>query len=144
MPARGLVLVLLLPLAGCVGVTWNRSSRNVPVPAERLERLEAGRTDLAECLATLGAPIAVWEHGENGTSGAVLAYGWVDALDWGVNVSFPVTRRLSGSLDYDSIDRDLAGVLLFFGDRWVLRRWRAGLLREAVADPGLRRSAPVD
>lgn len=144
MPVRVLVLLLVVPLAGCVGLTWNRASRNVPVPAERLGVLQAGRTDLATCLTTLGAPIAVWEHRENGGSGAVLAYGWVDSLDWGVNVSFPLTRRFSGSLDYDSLDRDLSGVLLFFDEGWVLQRWRTGLLREAVADLGMPRAAPVE
>lgn len=140
-----LAAVLVVPLAGCVGLTWNRQSRNAPLPPERLATLEAGRTDLAACLGALGAPLAVWAHRENGTDGAVLAYGWVDTVDWGVNVSIPLTRRFSGSVDYDSIDRDLDGVVLFFDHDWVLRRWRTGLLHEALAELGMgRRPDPVD
>jgi len=127
-------LALLCAATACVSVNWTRASRYAPVASESLARLEAGRTQLADCLADLGAPLWVWEHTEGGQDGAALAYGWYDEKDWGVNLRVPVSDNNSASFDYSSLDTRLHGLVLFFDDRWVLTSFRTGLLRDLTRE----------
>ncbi|MSR62262.1 MAG: hypothetical protein EXS08_07445 [Planctomycetes bacterium] len=127
-------LALLCAVTGCVSVNWTRESRYAPVASEHLARLEAGRTQLGDCLADLGAPLWVWEHTEGGQDGAALAYGWFDEEDVGVNVSVPVTDNSSASFDYTTLDARLHGLVLFFDERWVLTSFRTGWLRDLTRE----------
>lgn len=130
--ARAIAAASLL-LTGCLSVGWERESRYAPVPDGAIVRLEEGRTELGECLATFGAPLWVWEHpaGEDG-DGAALAYGWYMQRDLGFRVSVPVTEHYSGSFDYDRIDRRMRGLVLFFDHEWKLAYWRTGFLSDLV------------
>jgi hypothetical protein len=123
--------LVFLPLcAGCATLTWQRESRNRPVPAEAVARLEAGKTELGECLALFGAPLWVWEDVEHGRPAAALAYGWFDARDFGFSVSFPLTDYYSASYNFDRIDQRMQGLVLFFDEHWRLLSWRTGLLHD--------------
>jgi len=127
-------LALLCLATGCVSVNWTRESRYAPVADEHLARLEAGRTQLTDCLADLGAPLWVWEHTEGGQDGAALAYGWFDEKDYGLNVSVPVSDNSSASFSYDNLDARLHGLVLFFDDRWVLTSFRTGYLKDLTRE----------
>jgi hypothetical protein len=117
-----------------VRLAWERASRHTPIPPELLARLEPGRSDLAQCLAELGAPLWVFEHVEDGRSGAALAFGWYDQRDLGLRVSVPVYRGLAASFEYDRIDQRMRGAVLFFDPDWRLVTCRAGLLRDLTRE----------
>ena len=128
-------LLLVLPLcAGCVSLNWQRESRNSPVPVEAMTRLEAGKTELGECLAAFGAPLWVWEHVEHGLPAAALAYGWFDERDLGFSVSLPLTDYYSPSYNYDQADQRMKGLVLFFDENWTLVSWRTGLLHDLTEE----------
>jgi len=129
---RALVLVLLC--AGCATFSWERESRNSPVPPEAIARLEAGKTGLGECLAAFGAPLWVWENVEHGRPAATLAYGWFDVRDLGFSVSVPLTDNYSASYNYDRIDQRMKGLVLFFDEDWRLLSWRTGLLQDLARE----------
>lgn len=127
-------LALLAGATGCVSVNWTQESRYAPVSGEHLSRLAAGRTQLGDCLADLGAPLWVWESTEGGQDGAALAYGWFDEEDIGVRVSVPLNDNSSASASYDQLDARLHGLVLFFDERWVLTSFRTGLLRDLTRE----------
>jgi hypothetical protein len=128
------VLALLPLCSGCVSLTWERESRNRPISVAAIARLQPGSTDLAACLADLGAPLWVWEHVEHGRPAAALAYGWFDARDLGFRVSVPVSERASASFDYDQVDERMKGLVLFFDEDWKLTEWRTGLLHDLTRE----------
>ena len=130
------VLALATVCAGCVSLNWQRESRSGPLQREAVARLalEAGRTELGECLAAFGAPLWVWEHVEHGRPAAALAYGWFDENDLGFSVSVPLTEHFSASYDYDRIDQRMNGVVLFFDEHWRLLSWRTGLLHDLTEE----------
>ncbi len=79
--------------AACVQFGWNRTVRDEPIGSEVLARLsveEGHASELADCLALLGAPTWVWEHEVDGDLGAVLAYGWFDerSLSWATSSAY--------------------------------------------------------
>ena len=127
--------LVFLPLcAGCASLTWQRDSRNSPLPPEAVARLEAGQTELGDCLALFGAPLWVWEHIEHGRPAAALAYGWFDAQDLGFSVSVPLTDWYSASYNYDRVDQRMKGLVLFFDEHWTLLSWRTGLLHDLTQE----------
>jgi hypothetical protein len=128
--------------AGCVQLTWERQSRNSPLPEDELVELAAG-ADLADCLAAFGAPLWVWEHVDDGRDSAALAYGWYDERALGLRVSVPVSDSYSASLDYDRIGSKMRGLVLFFDSEWKLVTWRTGLLRDLTVELD-RRPADVE
>ena len=130
------VLALAALGASCVSLNWQRESRNGPLRGEAIARLglEAGKTDLDECLDAFGAPLWVWEHVEHGRPAAALAYGWTDENDFGFSVSVPLTEYFSASYDYDRVDRRMKGVVLFFDENWKLVSWRSGLLHDLTEE----------
>jgi hypothetical protein len=129
---RALVLVPLC--AGCASFSWQRESRNSPVPPQAIARLDAGKTELGECLAAFGAPLWVWEHVEYGRPAAALAYGWFDVKDFGFSVSVPVADNYSASYNYDQVDQRMRGLVLFFDEQWTLVSWRTGLLQDLTQE----------
>ena len=126
--------VLLALCASCVTFSWERESRHAPVPDVAIARLQAGRSDLDQCLAEFGAPLWVWEHVERGSPAAALAYGWFDERSLGMRVSVPVSEQFSASFDYDQIDQRMQGLVLFFDEHWKLASWRKGLLRDLTQE----------
>ena len=138
--ARATAPLLPLLLAGCVSVSWTRDRRHEKPPREAILALEPGRATLAERLATLGAPLYLWEYKGDG---AALAWGWADVQSKGVSLSIPVYEQTSASFSYDD-DRDkLRGVVLLFGPDLVLERVRKGWLRDLEGETRPRRPAPV-
>lgn len=133
--STALLATLLLPgLGGCLSVSWGRTNRDAPLPSERMAELVPGRSTLADCLATFGAPERVEEHPVAGGEGAVLVWGWLDERDLGLSVSVPVSDQNSVNFDYRTLDARTRGLVLFFDEGWVLAEWRAGLLSEVAAD----------
>lgn len=124
----------------CVSAEYRRTIVHEPVPEERVAALARGTSDLAACLASLGAPSYVWEYrGE----GLALGYGWYRASHWGLGVSYQVAHDVSASMEFDELGSKTRGYVLFFDERWVLQDVRSGLLRDLTAGLGRRRPAPV-
>jgi hypothetical protein len=140
-----LYLLLLGPLmAGCVRFSWERESRFEPPEPSVIENLQAGKTDLTQALAELGAPLWVWEYPSLEGQGAALAYGWYQNQDRGLRVSIPVVRGLSPSFSYGRIDRRMRGLVLFFNEDWKLAGWRKGLLQDLTTELVRRRPVYMD
>ena len=76
--------------------------------------------------------------------GVALAYGWLTERQWGVNVSVPVVRELSASVNYADTDERMEGAVLFFGADGRLAGVRRGLLRALTRELRRVRPAPVD
>lgn len=127
-----LLLPLLLAVApGCVTGSFTRDSRFEPVPRGALRPLQPGESDLQDALDALGAPLWVWEVPGDGMA---VAYGWEEERAWGLSFSVPLTRQLSANFDYDDIDADLAGVVLFFDAERRLVEKRRGRLRDLALE----------
>src|SRR5258708_32166352 len=87
-----------LACGGCIPGGYYRTQAFEPVAHARCAALEPGKSTLADALASLGAPLFVWEwKGE----GAALAWGWRDMARWGFAVSVPLTNSSSASFSYD-------------------------------------------
>lgn len=127
--ALALLLAVALGAASCVRVSWISSDRQTPVPDVHVDGLEPGETTLEGALARLGAPLFVWEADSRSYG---LAFGWDEGLDWGVNVSVPVAREFSASLDYEDTNLQLEGLVLFFDASDRLLRVERGLLSDLV------------
>ncbi len=129
---------LLLGAAGCVTGSFSRKSYDDPIGAQQLAALRPAADTLTSCLAALGAPNRVFEHGlrADGTAGMALLWCWRDASGWGLQVSVG-TEDASGSLSIDRVSTDLPGCMLWFGPDLVLERWRSGLVGDLV--PSRRR-----
>jgi len=138
--ARGLLLLLPLLLASCVSFTWFRDHRQEPLPKGAIETLVPGKSTLAECMQTLGAPLYLWEYRGDG---AALAWGWDDTHSKGVAVSIPVYDQTSVSASYDYGNERLKGAVLLFDRDLVLESVREGWLRDLERELGRRRPAPV-
>lgn len=138
------LLVLGLPLVGCLSVTYGRTNRDEPLALARAQELVPGRTGLAECLAAFGAPRWVFEQPAARGDGAVLAWGWLDEADLGLSLSLPVSDRSSLNLDYRTIDARTRGLVLFFDGDWVLTDWRSGLVLELTRDVRTRPTIPEE
>lgn len=137
---RGLLFLLPFVLAGCLSVSWSRDRRHEPLRKSVIAALEPGRSTLAECLETLGAPLYVWEYKGDG---AALAWGWNDERELGVKVSVPFSEQASVSLSYDDAREKLRGAVLLFDRDLVLEDVRRGWLRDLQRDLQRRRPAAV-
>jgi hypothetical protein len=129
--------LLLAGLTSCVRGSWDSARDQVPVPHATIASLEPGVSTLGDCLDGLGAPLFVWEVD---ASSYGIAFGWNDAEDWGVNVSVPVARGFSASVDYADTNLDLEGLVLFFDADDRLLRIDRGRLSDLVPD----RQRPAD
>lgn len=137
-PRLPLALLLVACAASCVRVSWISSDRQTPLPEVHVAGLEPGATTLEEALARLGAPLFVWEADPRSYG---LAFGWDEGLDWGVNVSVPIAREFSASLDYEDTNLQLEGLVLFFDVHDRLLRVERGLLSDLVP---VRERRPAD
>jgi hypothetical protein len=126
-------LAVLLTVTGCLGYVRRRIDE--PLPAQRLEALQPGSTDLATALAALGAPNEVFEYQG---SGAVLIYAWEDTDDWSLDLSVPLARGANARFELDLTATDRPGAVLWFGADLRLLRWQSGRLGEL---PGRLRPA---
>ncbi len=140
---RALLLLTCVFLGtGCINVSWIRNSRFTPPADEGVAELQPDESELAHCLATLGAPLWVWEYrGE----GLALAYGWLETNGMRVNVSVPVSEFASASFDYSDVESEMQGLVLLLDENLVLRELRRGLLRDLTRGAGrVRPAAPTD
>lgn len=129
-----LVLWCCASLPSCVSLSWERKLSETPLDKERVEALALNTSTLQQCLASLGAPLHVWELA-NGQF--ALAYGWRNNRELGIGVSLPVTQDQTANFDYDEITLHTRGYVLFFDDQLRLIERRAGMLNEIA--PGTRR-----
>ncbi len=140
----GLVITLILLLAGCVRFEWRRELRFEPPDLAVIETLEAGKTDLTQTLQKLGAPLWVWEYPSSTGQGAALAYGWYKNQDRELRVSAPVSRAVSPSFSYGRVNEKMRGIVLFFDETWMLTSWREGYLQDLTAGLGKRRPTYIE
>ena len=135
---RAAIACCALLAASCVSARWSRTLREERIAEEATQRLEIGRSDLAECLALLGAPLEVWEL----PAGAfALAYAWGRDRGLGATVSVPTSSGLRPSYRYDQGDANLHGLVLLFDREGVLELVRRGYLHEIA--PELARPRPA-
>ena len=135
------VLACLGALSSCISLNWSRDTRFEPPPRGALASLRPGESDLARCLAVLGAPLYVAEHRVDGLA---LAYGWYESAAKGFGFSIPLARRTSASFDFDRIDADMKGCVLILDPDGKLTLVRKGRLRAITADLGRRRPASLE
>jgi len=121
---------------GCLSVTWRREHRFQRPPRGSLAKLEPGTSDLADCLALLGAPLFVYETPD----GFAIAYGGLATTDRGASATLPLSRSVDASFSMRDVDRRLRGAVLFFDEDYRLMIVRRGLLRRLP--PGDRRERP--
>lgn len=133
--------LVCLGSSSCLRLQWTRMEFCAPVDTDALPELVEGVSDLHACLGQFGAPLYVWQIGDEEYA---LAYGWDEDQGWGFNVSVPVGQEVSASFDFDDLDRRLHGVVLTFdGDHRLLRK-RRGYLAEIMVVAGRRRPALVE
>lgn len=130
--------LLALLSASCITTEFNRNRELLPIQRTAMEPLEVGSATLAECLATFGAPLRVWEI----DTGAALAWYWIDKSDWGITFSVPAGDAVEASFSYGESNEDIEGLVLFFDADWTLTQKRWG--RIAAIAPTLRRPADLD
>lgn len=118
---------LALGASSCVKAQYERHIVLEPVQTDELQHLVPGESDLAQCLARLGAPNFVWER--SGDSIAI-AYGAYRHQGWQVGASVNITRGMSASFDYGELESLSRGYVLLFDERWKLESVSEGLLRD--------------
>ncbi len=118
---------LALGASSCVKAQYERHIVLEPVQTDELQHLVPGESDLAQCLARLGAPNFVWER--SGDSIAI-AYGAYRHQGWQVGASVNVTRGVNASFDYGELEALSRGYVLLFDERWKLESVSEGLLRD--------------
>jgi|GEM_PF-743483 len=143
--ARRLLLDLALAaalatgLGSCLTLNWSRVEFGAPPAEGELESLVPAECVLEDCLAVLGPPLQVWEVTRETYA---LAYGWEDSPGWGFNLSVPVSKQFSASLDFDDLSQRLHGAVLVFDREHRLLSLRRGFLAELLPDGDRRRPAP--
>ena len=132
---------MIVLAAGCVSVRFQHENRFEPIPDPSIQSLVPGAADLDLALARLGAPLFVWEHDQEGMA---LAWGWQEQSGWGFSVSYEVVAHAEVSFTYDSIAKDLQGLVLLFDRDLTLRVIRRGYLRDLGGELRKHRPAFVD
>ena len=124
MRARGAAAAAALMLGGafllpaCAGVNFQHVRSGTAPDLRGSRGLEPGVATLTECLALLGAPVAV-DLDERG-DGRVLTWEWEHVHGWGFFVSVPLSDLVAASVDYDRMGRDPTRLRLIFDENWVL------------------------
>jgi len=131
--------LLALGVSSCVNLSMTKRHAFRGPTAAEVDGLTIGTVTMADCLETLGAPLAVEEY----FGGAALAYGGADTENWGISLSIPIDQD-SASLSYNDIEVRTDGLLLLFDEQLVLKSVRRGNLRELLESPERRRSNSVD
>lgn len=134
---RAWMLLGLLSCAqasSCISLSWERKLSDTPLQPERVEALALKTSTLQQCLASLGAPLHVWELSDGQFA---LAYGWRNNRELGIGVSLPVSQDQTANFDYDEITLHTRGYVLFFDAQLHLIERRSGMLNEIA--PGARR-----
>jgi len=137
--ASRLVILAALACSGCITGSYTRSQSYEPVAHAQLATLEPGKATLADALASLGAPLFVWEWMGDG---AALAWGWGDEAGWGLSLSVPVGDNSATVFAFDTKALDLPGAVLFFDADGLLLEAREGKLSDIRAETIRRRPAP--
>ena len=131
-------VVAALALSACVQLDWSRSHVDFAVPHARLHALEVGQATLKDALATLGAPLYVWELPADGLA---IAYGAWSQEQVGIQVSVPLAEQASADFDYSEAAAKVEGHVLFFDRQGVLTVTAEGLLRDLRAETERRPAA---
>jgi len=131
----------VLPLVAGVRLQWSRVTRYEPLPPALDASLVPGRTELDACLATLGAPLWVFELPVEGSGGAMLAWGWYEQSDFGFRASYSFDRGVTASFDWQQVEAGMEGLVAVFDEDWTLVSLDRGLLRDLVTED--RRPRPT-
>lgn len=128
------------PLAGCIQLRWTKRNIEDPVSPAAVESMWPGTDTLHSALVKLGAPHYVWEYRGEG-----MALAWVhqEEDDFGLRVSYSLSRGPSASFRFDDSQLDVPGVVLWFDDELVLEKVRQGNLRDLTEELS-RRPASVE
>ncbi len=120
---------IALAFAGvsCVKAQYERHIVLQPADTSELEHLVPGESDLAQCLAVLGAPNFVWERRGDAIA---IAYGAYRHQGWQLGASVNVGRGMSASFDYGELEALTRGYVLLFDANWRLEGVNEGLLRD--------------
>lgn len=116
--AAALALGAAVSLPACAGLSFQQIRAGTAPDVRGSRGLKPGESTLTDCLALLGAPVAV-DLDERG-SGRVLTWEWEEVFGWGFFVSVPLSDLVAASLDYDRMGRDPDRLRLIFDDNWVL------------------------
>lgn len=128
--------LVLLATASCITVSFDRRRGFEPLDGKALGELRAGRADLAQCLAKLGAPNLVYQQPDGRIA---MAWASLDQFGWGMDVSVSL-RGVSASGELEIDKRDIEGAVLFFDRELRLVSLERGLLRDFLVQP--RRQLP--
>lgn len=129
-----------VPLTGCIQLRWTARNIENAVSPTAVESMWPGTDTLQTALGKLGAPHYVWEyHGE----GMALAWVHQQEVDFGMRVSYSVSRGPSASFRFDDSQLDVPGVVLWFDGQLVLEKVRKGNLRDLTEELS-RRPASVE
>jgi hypothetical protein len=131
-------LALCALTTSCVQLQWSQETVHERVDGAAVAALQPGVSDLAQCLAALGAPLYVWEYDGDGVA---LGFGALNDETWGVGVNIPISESTSASFDYDEGDAQTRGWVLFFDESWTLVAASEGRLRDLAL--GFRRQPPA-
>jgi hypothetical protein len=121
------VLLAGTVVPGCAKLQYERHVQLQPIASDELQHLVPGESDLAQCLARLGAPNFVWER--RGDSIA-LAYGSYRHEGWQAGANLSIGKGPSASFDYGELEALSRGYVLLFDERWKLESVSEGLLRD--------------
>ncbi len=123
-------LCLSLLATSCVQFTYLGAYYDQPVEDAAFAGLVPGESSLQDCLDALGAPHVVQEYRVHGMS---MAWGWTDEVGWGADVSYGFDESpLAASFSWDSVDRFVAGLVLFFDAELKLETVRRGSLADIL------------
>lgn len=133
-------VILALACASCLRLNWERKHVDFKASDERIHALEPGRATMADALASLGAPLYVWELPAEGVA---IAYGAYAEEELGFKVSVPVADQGSADFDYSAVAAKVEGHALFFDGQGRLTMVAEGLLRDLRRETE-RRPADVE
>lgn len=110
-------------LSACFSGNLARERWHQPLDQAWVEQLIPGEATLLDCLAALGAPLRVEEHGQQ----TLLIWGWREVRGFQVTASVPLGDR-SVNLSWTDQARYLDGVVAFLGPDGTLLLLRQGQL----------------
>lgn len=125
----GLAALTAFLAASCVTGDYDRFRRYEPIEDAAWTALEPGESDLAACLAALGAPMRVWEPRPGALA---LAWVWVDRAGWGLSVSVPTGEAVDASFSYRDVSATDEGLLLVFDESWTLETLERGAVGDVL------------
>lgn len=133
-------VILALGCSACLQLNWERKHIDFKASDERIHALQPGNATMGDALASLGAPLLVWELPAGGVA---IAYGGYAEEELGLKLSVPVAERASADFDYNAVAAKVEGHALFFDAQGRLVVVAEGLLRDLRSETE-RRPADIE